>query len=137
MECVCMCEVTFPFKRSLNNLRSDLLFWDLSCNTTKKFYTLWCKCIRQLLGLPVRTHSRYLPMLVDDLPIDAQLYKRLNKFLCQLTSSNNFCVQLCLQLLKNGSNNVCKSVLHIAHQLKVPNHVIFGSSLDFRKHLWF
>ena len=47
--------------------------WDLSSYCTNRFFTTWRKCIRQLLGLPYKTYSKYLHILVNDIPIDAQL----------------------------------------------------------------
>ena len=55
------------------------------------FYVTWCKSIRKWLRLPLRTHSKYQPLICDDLPTDVQLFKRLNKFLNKTLCNSNVC----------------------------------------------
>ena len=56
------------------------------------FYTLWRKCIRKLLYLSPITHSRFPPLLCDDIPVELQLFRRFNKFLWNVLKSSNPCV---------------------------------------------
>ena len=39
----------------------DSLFWVLGSSEVDKFYTIWRKCLRGLLVVPLRTHSKYMP----------------------------------------------------------------------------
>ena len=79
------------------------LFWDLGSKNTASFYVTWRKCIRQLMNLPYRTHSRFLPVLCEDIPVDYQLFKRVNKMFWNLRRSVNPCLKLCVKLLEKGS----------------------------------
>ena len=52
------------------------------------------------------THIEYLPLIGEDLPIEAQLAQRLVKFTNYNIQSENPMVKLCGQLLFTGSNSV-------------------------------
>ena len=87
--------------------RMDLygsLFWVLGSGKVDKFYTIWRKCPRRLIGVPLKTHSKHISLIVKDLSVEYQLYLRLNKFLWKLNQSNNTSVQLYNTLMQNGSN---------------------------------
>ena len=61
--------------------------------------------------LPYKTHSRYLPHIVNDLPIEVQLHKRLLKFIATGLNSKNYALHLCSKLVIQGSNStVCRSI---------------------------
>ena len=64
-----------PFKTICMDLYVCVL-WNLTGNCINRFFTTWRKCIRQLLGLPYKTHSKYLHILVKDIATDAQVHKR-------------------------------------------------------------
>ena len=70
------------------------VLWDLSSNDILKFYSTWRQGLRRLFNLPYRTHSRYLPLLCNDLPVNIQLFLRFNKFMYKLLTRENACVQL-------------------------------------------
>ena len=58
------------------------VLWDVSSNDILKFYSTRRKGLRRLFNLPYKTHSRYLPLLCNDLPVTFQLISRINKFKC-------------------------------------------------------
>ena len=89
------------------------VLWKLMGNCINRFFTTWRKCIRQLLGLPIKTHRKYLHVLVNDIPIDAKVHKRFLNFDSVLKSSNPV-VKLCGKLVLSGSRStVCKSLNYI------------------------
>ena len=99
------------------------IFWVLDNIKVEKFYIMWRKCLRKLYGLPCRTHSKYIPLIVNDLSVQFQLFQRLNKFVWKLSLSENPCVQLCRNLMQNGSNsNVCKSFTFMSYTLNTPQY---------------
>ena len=64
------------FNTSLNGI---LNYFNLA-NVTVKYKLLKSFCmpllgLRRLFNLPYKTHSRYLPLLCNDLPVDLQLCK--------------------------------------------------------------
>ena len=91
----------YSFKTFCMNLYGNL-FWDLNSEKVTSFYTLWRKCLRKLLDLPYTTHSRYIPLIVNDVPVEAQLFRRVNNFMCNMSASTNLSVKLCTKLVING-----------------------------------
>ena len=75
------------------------VLWDLTSNLMSKFFIYWRKCIRNLLDVSPMTHSEYLPLIVEDLPIEAQLPQILVKFINSMIQSENPMVNLFGQLL--------------------------------------
>ena len=70
--------------------------------------------------MPLKTYSKYIPLIVKDLSVEYQLYLILNKFLWKLNQSNNTSVQLCNTLMQNGSNsNICKSFTHMSYRFNL------------------
>ena len=109
------------------------VLWDLSSNDILKFYSTWKKGLRRLFNLPYRTHSRYLPLLGNDLPVNLQLFLRFNKFMYKLLTSENAFVQLASKLALNGSqSSVGKSVMHISKLLQCHSSYISSSPHQFK-----
>lgn len=93
---------------------------DFEDRTAEKLFLTWRKCIRSILCLPPRTHSKYLPLICDDLPIHKQLIVRFVKFFCGLRSSHNPIVSRCAQLALRGSgSNVSNSLSVVSHKYNV------------------
>ena len=119
------------FKTFCMNLYGSL-FWDLSSEKVNRFYMLWRKCLRMLLDLPYCTHSRFLHLIVDDIPVQVQLFKRVNNFMCKLMSSSNSTVQLCANLVTKGScSNVCKTLNYIVFHTKMSLKILCNSKSQF------
>ena len=54
--------------------------WDLSNKCIDRLSISWRKSIRKALNIPVRTHSVYLPLICECLPLNVQLELRIMKF---------------------------------------------------------
>ena len=67
------------------------LFWDLTSEKETSFYTLWCKCLRKFMDLPYTTHSRYIPVIVNGMPVESI---RVNNFMCSISARINSCEKL-------------------------------------------
>ena len=52
----------------------------LSNNCIDRLSISWRKTIRKALNIPVRTHSVYLPLICECLPLNVQLELRVMKF---------------------------------------------------------
>ena len=95
------------------------LFWDLGSKNTARFYVTWRKYIRQLMNLPYRTRSRFLPVLSEDIPIDYQLFRRVNTMFWNLRRSVNPCLKLCVKRIEKGSmSNFSKSLCYVSKSFK-------------------
>jgi hypothetical protein len=105
--------------------------WDLSHPSIGEFYTTWRKCIRSLFHLPYRTHSRLLPGLCNDLPINAQMFLRFFNFFKSVQSSSNPITFLCSQLALNGSrSSVSNNVISLSSILNCNNLHLCSYSID-------
>jgi hypothetical protein len=63
--------------------------WDLSDPGIKTFHTMWNRCARRVLGLPSKTHTRFLPHLLHMDHSSAQVYGRFIKLVHTMTNSKN------------------------------------------------
>jgi hypothetical protein len=79
--------------------------WDLSKPFMENLYTAWRKCIRMLLKLPYRTHNTLIPVIIDDLCIQAQIAKRFVRYFHTIFHSGNKYVELCKKMLICGSQS--------------------------------
>ena len=103
-EC-CSYQVKYKlFKSYCMSLYGSVLC-DLSSKQILCLYTTWRKCLRQLLKITHVAHCEYLPLIVEDIPIEGQLVKRFVKFDNSVINSNNNILQFCGQLVTNGSNS--------------------------------
>ena len=80
--------------------------WDLSDKSIETFYTTWRVGIRKLLNLPRMTHGKYLPEIVNDIPVECQLHRRVIKFVNSFFDSENSVIKCCTKLALNGSRSV-------------------------------
>lgn len=114
------CNVKYKLFKSFCMPLYGSIFWDYSSKYISKFYVTWRKCIRKLLNIPNLTHSKLINLIVDDIPIEIQLYKRFMKFLYKAYNSNNNNISFCTKLMLNGSNSVINNNLtHICNFLNI------------------
>jgi hypothetical protein len=108
--------------------------WDLSSKAVNYFYVQWRKCIRKLLNISDRTHSRYLAYICNDIPIEIQLYKRVVVFIRNLIKSDNKIVRTCISAAISGSQSVmCKNINHISNLLSIDKTVLLSTNFDVKK----
>ena len=108
------------------------VLWNLGSKSMSDFYVTWCKSIRKLLRLPRRTHNKYLLLICNDLPIEVQLFKRLNKFLNKDLCNSNVCVKTCVHLAINGRwSSVSKSINVVSQSILLyVQPSVFSSQVD-------
>jgi hypothetical protein len=119
------------FNRSYHNVKYKLfktycmplygaVLWDFSSKMFTQLCVQWRKAVRKLLNIPYTTHSKYLPLIVDDIPFEQQLYKRFVKFLSNVSKCKNEIVNLCYKLMLDGSNSVsCKNLNLISNTFNI------------------
>ena len=121
----CKYEIKYKlFKTFCMDLYGCVL-WNLSSKCINRLYTIWRKCMRQLLGVPYRTHSKFLHRVVNDIPVECQVHKRFLKFFESVLDSCNPVVKFCGQLALSGSNSsVSKNINYIwsIYNIGVPKH---------------
>ena len=62
--------------------------WNLSDNNIQQFYAMYNQCVRRLLQLPYRTHTRLIPHLTGRPSVEEQIAKRVRKFISTVTAMN-------------------------------------------------
>jgi len=72
---------------------------------TDKFYVSWRKSIRKLLNISTRTHSNLLPLIIDCLPIEAQILNRIIRFVQSCLTGSNHVITLLSNVAINGSGS--------------------------------
>ena len=88
--------------RLLRNVCCDFYgssLWDLPHSSIEELSTAWRKGLRQLWGLPYRTHNIMLAALCSMLPLDYELMCRCAKFM------NNYCLISCNDLVSFVARN--------------------------------
>ena len=71
---------------------------------------------------------------MNDVPVEAQLFKRVNNFMCNIPASTNLCVKLCTKLVVNGScSNISKTLNLIIHHTNVSMKVMCNSKCQLLK----
>ena len=112
------------------------VLWDFDSVNINQFYVTWRKAIRRLFNLSNRTHSRYIHLICNDVPVKVQLYKRFNKFMYTLLNNGNPCVELAGKLVSSGSNsNVSKNINIISRDLKCNYSDVLASPCAFTKYV--
>ena len=86
--------------------------------------------VKRLLKISALCHGYLLHWIVNDIPVDLQLYNRFIKFLKHLYTTNNYFISLCVRLAIKGSgssvsNNstVLSNVFHTP-RYTLPEYVI-------------
>ena len=92
------------------------VLWDFSNKNVNIFFTAWRKCVRHLFNLPYNTHSVFLPLVCNDMPIEVQLHNRFIKFFINQQNHNNYVINLCARLATNGSqSDVSNSLSYVSY----------------------
>ena len=60
--------------------------WNLNDNNIQQFYSMYNQCVRRLLQLPYRTHTRLIPHLTGRPSVEDQIAKRARKFISTVTA---------------------------------------------------
>ena len=63
--------------------------WDIGSQYVKQLNTEWNKAVRRVMRLPYKTHTRFLPYLVQGKPFNDQHFNRVAKFVKSFIVSKN------------------------------------------------
>lgn len=114
------------FKTYCMSLYGSPLF-NYADKMSNKLFTAWRKALRHLLGLSPKTHCNLLHEVVNDIPVNTQLHKRVLKFAFLCTKNN--VSNLMLKISLSGSGSVmCNNLNYICHEYSIDkwdllNHV--------------
>ena len=107
---------------------------DLTNKDIDRLYVTWRKCIRKLIGIHYRTHSQYLPVICNDIPIENQIHKRYIKFVRGIVRSENEVVSLCGKLSMKGSQSaVSKSIIFLMSKYGISENEICGEDFIYKR----
>ena len=99
--------------------------WNLS--QIDEIHVTWRKCIRRILHLPVRTHSRYIPYLIKTSSLHVQLYKRFFNFIVDAYMSPNPLVRYCSRLASMSQTNVAENLRTLFASANTNTELFFNS----------
>ena len=107
---------------------------DLTNKDIDRLYVTWRKCIRKLIGIHYRTHSQYLPVICNDIPIENQIHKRYIKLVRGIVRSENEVVSLCGKLSMKGSQSaVSKSIIFLMSKYGISENEICGEDFIYKR----
>ena len=96
------------------------VLWDYSQSSIEQLFVAWRKCVRKLINIPYNTHSAFLPLICNDLPVDCQMHKRVLKFIYCLNESCNLYNKISLQLAINGSQSrMCNTINYVCYKYNI------------------
>ena len=82
--------------------------WDHSA--LDSYSTFWRKCIRRILGLPPRTHSRFIAPLLNKPDLKTQFHLRFANFISSCFNSSNELLKACALSSLNSHSTVANNL---------------------------
>lgn len=94
-------------------------FFDMTDRYIENLYTAWRKSMRRVFNLPYRTHNFIIPIIAGE-SIEWVLEKRTVKFLENMFKSKNIYMNLCKNLILEGSgSSLANNMTHICSKYEV------------------
>ena len=112
--------------------------WGLSNSKFQQLERCWRKCIRFILKLHPRTHSVYVPLIMDSLPLKEQLMIRFFKFFKSLLLCSNCVINYAANCCINNHSEVSNNLRTCMYFVRKPNSKIFCpdySASHFKKEI--
>ena len=107
------------------------VLWDFSNADMTLLFSRWRVCVKRLLRISPLCHSNLLHWIVNDIPVDMQLYKRFIKFLKHLYTTNNYCISLCARLAIGGSgSSVSNNLTVLSDVFHTPRYTLPEYEID-------
>lgn len=119
----------FLFKTYCHTFYGSQLF-DYSRDSIEALFTAWRKCVRNLLGLPYRTHCALIPGIIDDPNISNQLHKRVLRFVISCFKSNNLCKYMMSRAIDGSGSVMCRNINYICNKYNIDKYSHNTSQLN-------
>ena len=81
----------------------------------------WRKCLRRLFRLPPRTHSSFIPLLMQKPDLNTQLLMRCSNFVYKCLQSTNYVVRICSELCLSSTSSVNSNLCLIRYLVNCSN----------------
>ena len=108
------------------------VLWDFSNADLMLFYSRWRVCVKKLLKISPLCHCNLLQWIVNDIPVDMQLYNKFIKFLKHLCTTNNNCISLWARLAIEGSgSSVSNNLTILSNVFHIPRYKLPEYKIDF------
>ena len=101
----CTVHVKYKLLKSFCLSLFGCVLWNLSSKSVDIIYTAWRVIVRKLLNVSYKTHSLYLPLIIEDWSIQTQIHRRFVKFFNSVVHSTNRVIHMCKLLVVNGSGH--------------------------------
>lgn len=94
--------------------------WQLGDKSTIGFITMWNRCVRRVLSLPYRTHTRFLPELINAPHVTEQIFSRFVGMVKTMQRSENSKLKyLAEHSLSSPGSIICTNISYIAKRLRI------------------
>ena len=93
--------------------------WQLDQNCVKDFATMWNRCVRRLLCLPNRTHTRFLHGVADMVPPMTQIARMFLSQVSSMSSSDNCFVKFLFRRSQIFTNTIIARNMHVIQRDKL------------------
>ena len=93
--------------------------WQYDQGCLKDFTTMWNRCVRRLLNLPNRTHTRFLPEITQMLSPSVQIARMFIKQVDSMMSSDNKFVKYLAKRAELYANTIIAGNLYVIEQSKL------------------
>ena len=89
--------------------------WMLNDRNISQFHTMYNRCVRRILKLPFRTHTRYLPLLAERANSREEIVARFVRLLFSALQSDNSLIR------------------HVSNRALATTNSIIGANMDYIK----
>ena len=95
--------------------------WNLQNRAIESLCVSWRRACKKTIGVPQRTHTKYLPLLCRSVPFISILYKRFIKFYQScLSNTNNIVRSVAQNCLYEGNSGISHNLKYIRYLYNIP-----------------
>ena len=107
--------------------------WKNDFLSLQKLSVTWRKCIRKVMKLDYRTHSRYLPFLMNTCDFHVLMLCRYSSFITSCINAENNCIKLVMKMLPESqsiaANNLRNMLCFVQNDYSCVNNLFCSKSV--------
>lgn len=111
--------------------------WQFRDASVQSFHTMWNRCVRRIYRLPYKTHTRFLPHILNARTSDEQICQRFLLMVKRMCSSNNARIRnIANRGLQNCSTIIGENLSYIKCKSGINKDALMtlGSRLTFHRY---
>ena len=114
----CSTKVRCKLFNSFCNSYYGCPLWKNDFLSLQKLSVTWRKCVRKIMKLDNRTHSRYLPLLMNTCDFHVVMLCRFSSFMSSCLNSENVCIDLVMKMLPESQSTVAHNLRNVLHYIQ-------------------